>query len=116
MAESISRMARTSVPGIYKLPSGLFLVRIRMRFGSASQSFTTMSSAKRWQRVHRHVGLGGWHLGYSYQGARSCRKTESASADQPGRYPVSQAIERFTQSGDCKVKPSILRFHQSGHG
>ena len=44
MVESTSRMAKTSVPGIYRLPSGLFLVRIRMRFGSASQSFTSMSS------------------------------------------------------------------------
>ena len=31
MVESTSRMAKTSVPGIYRLPSGLFLVRIRMR-------------------------------------------------------------------------------------
>ena len=29
---------------------------------------------------------------------------------------VSKAIERFTQSGDCKVKPSTLRFIAEGMG
>jgi len=51
MGESTSRMVRTSVPGIYKLSSGLFLVRIRIKAGSVSQSFRSMAGAKQWQRA-----------------------------------------------------------------
>ena len=112
MAESISRMARTSVPGIYKLPSGLFLVRIRMRFGSASQSFTSMSSAKRWQRATA-IGLEDGTLAI-HKGAVMPKKEMLRQTSQI--VTVSQAIERFTQSGDCKVKPSILRFINEGMG
>ena len=112
MADSISRMAKTSVPGVYKLPSGLFLVRIRMRFGSASQSFTTMTSAKRWQRSTA-VGLEDGSLGI-YQGKVMPASEVLRQSSQV--VTLAQAIERFTQSGDCKVKPSILRFINQGMG
>ena len=105
-------MARTSVPGIYKLPSGLFLVRIRMRFGSASQSFTSISFAKRWQRATA-IGLEDGTLAI-YKGAVMPKKEMLRRTRQI--VTVSQAIERFTQSGDCKVKPSILRFINEGMG
>jgi len=112
MADSTSRMAKTSVPGIYKLPSGLFLVRIRMRFGSASQSFTSMSSAKRWQRATA-IGL--------EDGTLAIHKAKVMPKEEVRRLTsqivtMADAIERFTQSGDCKVKPSILRFIKKGMG
>ena len=112
MADSISRMAKTSMPGIYKLPSGLFLVRIRMRFGAASLTFKSMSSAKRWQRataVGLEDGTLAIHKGVVMSKEEMLRRTSQIVT-------VAQAIERFTQSGDCKVKPDILRLINKGLG
>ena len=48
MADSISRMAKTSVPGVINYPVVCSCSHPNeVRF--ASQSFTTMTSAKRWQ-------------------------------------------------------------------
>lgn len=112
MGESTSRMVRTSVPGIYKLSSGLFLVRIRIKAGSVSQSFRSMAGAKQWQRATL-LGLESKTLVI-----RAGQLLEQAEASRLDRtvVSVSDAIERFTASGDCKVKPSILRFIKQGMG
>ena len=73
-----------------------------MRFGSASQSFTSMSSAKRWQRTTA-IGLEDGTLAI-YEG--KVMPKEEVLRLTSHVVTVSQAIERFTQSGDCKVKPS----------
>ena len=41
-------MAPTKHPGVYKLPSGRYLARLRTRNGSASQAFSSVTTAKRW--------------------------------------------------------------------
>jgi integrase len=112
MVESTSRMAKTSVPGIYRLPSGLFLVRIRMRFGAASLTFKSMSSAKRWQRATA-IGLEDGTLAI-YKGVVMPKEEMLRQTSQI--ITVTQAIERFTQSSDCKVKPGILRLINEGLG
>lgn len=112
MSDAISRMVRTSFPGIYKIPSGLFLVRIRVKAGSISQSFHSMSGAKQWQRTTL-LGLESKTL--TIRAGKLLDQSEAEKLDK-GVICVTDAIERFTRSGDCKVKPSILRFIQQGLG
>jgi len=112
MSDSISRMVRTSVPGIYKIPSGLFLVRIRVKAGSISQSFHSMSGAKQWQRTTL-LGLESKTL--TIRAGKLLDQSEAEKLDK-GVICVTSAIERFTRSVDCKVKPSILRLIQQGLG
>ena len=103
MGEPTSRMVRTSVPGIYKLPSGLFLVRIRIKAGSVSRSFRSMAGAKQWQRATL-LGLESKTL--IIRAGQLLDQAEASKLDR-AVVSVSDAIERFTASGDCKVKPSI---------
>lgn len=112
MGETTSRMVRTSVPGIYKLPSGLLLVRIRAKAGAVSQSFHSMSGAKQWQRA---TLLGLEEKTLTIRAGKLLNQSEAARIDR-NVISISDAIERFTRSGDCKVKPSILRFVQQGLG
>ena len=112
MGESTSRMVRTSVPGIYKLSSGLFLVRIRIKAGSVSQSFRSMAGAKQWQRA-TWLGLESKTL--VIRAGQLLEQAEASRLDKTV-VSVSDAIERFAASGDCKVKPSILRFIKQGMG
>ena len=81
-----------------------------MRFGSANQSFTSMSSAKRWQRATA-IGLEDGTLAI-FEG--NVMPKEEALRRTSHIVTVFKAIERFTQSGDCKVKPSILRLINEG--
>ena len=94
MGESTSRMVRTSVPGIYKLPSGLFLARIRITAGSVSHSFRSMAGVKQWQRATL-LGLESKTLII-----RAGQLLEQAEASKLDRtvVSVSDAIERFTAS------------------
>jgi hypothetical protein len=112
MGKSTSRMVRTSVPGIYKLPSGLFLVRIQVKAGAVSQSFRSMSGAKQWQRA---TLLGLERKTLTIKAGKQLNQSEAARIDK-NVISISDAIERFTRSGDCRVKPSILRFIQQGLG
>ena len=48
---SASRMTKTSVPNVYKLPSGLFLARVRGKYGATSDTFQSMKGAKKWLRL-----------------------------------------------------------------
>lgn len=83
-----------------------------MRFGSASQSFTSMTFAKRWQRATA-IGLEDGTLAI-FEG--KVMPKEELLRRTSHIVTISQAIERFTQSGDCKVKPGILRFRNEGMG
>ena len=100
-----SRMTKTSVPNVYKLPSGLFLARVRGKYGATSDTFQSMTGAKKWLRESvtglenkTHVIHHGTLMTVSE--ARKASKTSVL---------VSDAIERFTRSGDCKVKPGYLK-------
>jgi len=99
-----SHQTRTAHPGIYKLRTGRYLVRLRTPFGDCSRAFDSLSTAKKWQRETR-VALETGDL-VLHEGALLSRE-EVARLHRPS-LTVAQAIDHFTVSGSCKVKPSLL--------
>ena len=100
-----SRMVKTSVPNVYKLPSGLFLARVRGKYGSTSDSFKSMAGARKWLReavtsLERQTHV--IHAGK----LMTC--VEAEEAKNPS-LTINEAVAHFTRSADCKVKPGHLR-------
>jgi integrase len=96
--------SRTAHPGIYKLRTGRYLVRLRTPFGDCSKSFDSLSTAKKWQRETRVALESGDRV--IHEGQLLSRE-EAARLHRPS-LTVAQAIDHFTVSGSCKVKPNLL--------
>ena len=91
------KMAPTKHPGVYKLPSGRYLARLRTRNGSASQAFSSVTTAKRWL-TEKKAGLEAGQL--VIVDSQVMTKKEAARAS--GR-TVADVLTPYSTVAKCKA-------------
>ena len=99
MAKSTKKsMTRTKQPGVYKLETGTYLARIRTKYGSTSQSFTSVTNAKHWLHETK-TGLESGKLVI----VNGKLMTAKAAARAEGR-SVAEVVTAFASVAKCKPK------------
>ena len=101
------KMKATTKRGIYKLPSGRFLARVRASGVMVSDTFNKLAEADAWKRRVEDGLKSGEMVVRNRQVKTLTEWAELENADNP--HTLKNLIELFERHPGCKVKPSYLK-------